>query len=376
MNGGIKPRVGILFGGRSREHEVSLSSARSILNHIDNSKYDIELIGITHDGVWVVGEDAQQLLDGKKCSPKETIYIPAVPADARLVAVSAQNNGQAIKYVEKLDIVFPVLHGPLGEDGTIQGLLEIAGIPYIGAGVAASAVCMDKILLKSIFIKYQIPTPRFVYYLRRAWQRDKNEITNGVQREIGFPCFVKPSNTGSSVGITKVKSVQEFENAFESAAEYDRKIVVEHAVDAREIECSVLGNDDPEVSVPGEIIPSGEFYDYNAKYMDESSKLIIPAELTGETAQKIRDLAVAAYKAVDCSGMARADFLLDRNTEKVYVNELNTLPGFTNISMYPKLWEASGLPYGDLISKLIDFGFERFEDKSQCKISYRPAVDD
>ena len=371
MSGGTKIRVGVLFGGRSREHEVSLSSARSVLNHIDKSRYDIELIGITHDGVWVVGEDAQQLLDGKKCSPKKTIYVPTIPSDARLASVSAQNNGQMIKIEEKIDIAFPVLHGPFGEDGAIQGLFEIAGIPYVGAGVAASAVCMDKILMKSVFIKYQIPTPRFGYYLRRSWQRDKNTIKNDVLREIGFPCFVKPSNTGSSVGITKVKSMQEFDNAFELAAEYDRKIVVEQAVDAREIECSVLGNDDPEVSVPGEIIQSREFYDYDAKYIDETSKLIIPAELNSETAQTIRGLAVEAYKAVDCSGMARVDFLLDRNAEKVYVNELNTLPGFTDISMYPKLWEESGLSYGNLITKLIDFGFERFEDKSQCNTSYR-----
>ncbi len=374
MTNSSKIRVGILFGGRSREHEVSLSSARSILQHIDTAKYDVECIGITHSGNWVAGDDAQNLLNGKQPQFCEMLYLPTTPADGCFVAVTSDSEGAITQFLKKLDVVFPVLHGPYGEDGTLQGLLEMAGIPYVGAGVASSAVCMDKVLMKQVFISGNISTPPFEYFLRKAWKNDKTDITKVVEHIIGFPCFVKPSNTGSSVGISKVDNVAGFEKAFNTATEYDRKIVVEKAVDAREIECSVLGNDEPKVSVLGEIIPSKEFYDYNAKYIDDTSELIIPAEFPDKTAQLIQDLAIQAYKAVDCAGMARVDFLVDRTTDEVFVNELNTLPGFTSISMYSKLWEASGLSYQELITQLIELAFERSEDSGSSKVVYTPEV--
>lgn len=369
-----KKRLGIIFGGRSTEHEVSIVSAKSILSVIDTSLYDVELIGITRQGEWVIGHSAKNLLEGKKVTPHEHLYIPTMPRDGRLVLLDLQKDTPISKIFEKLDVVFPVLHGPYGEDGTIQGLLEMAGIPYVGAGVAASAVGMDKILMKDIFDANNFPVVESVYFTRKSWQADRKNIIEVVQIRPGYPCFVKPANTGSSVGITKVHTRNELNDAVEYAAEFDRKILIEKAIDVREIECSVLGNDDPKASVPGEIIPSREFYDYNAKYIDGSSKLIIPAKLPKKTAKEIQELAVDAFKALDCAGMARVDFFLERGTKDIYINEVNTIPGFTSISMYPKLWEASGIPYPELVKKLIDLAFERFEDKANCKTTYSPPV--
>jgi len=369
-----KKRLGIIFGGRSTEHEVSIVSAKSILGVIDTSVYEVELIGITRQGEWVTGTGAKNLLEGKQVTPNEHIYIPTAPMDGRLASIKCQKDTSAAKLLGKLDVVFPVLHGPYGEDGTIQGLLEMAGIPYVGAGVAASAVGMDKILMKDIFNANDFPTVESVYFTRKSWQADRKTVIEVVQLRPGYPCFVKPCNTGSSVGITKVHAQDELEDAVEYATEFDRKILVEKGIDAREIECSVLGNDNPEASVLGEIIPSREFYDYNAKYIDESSKLIIPAKLPKKTVKEIQELAVHAFKALDCAGMARVDFFLERGTDYIYINEVNTIPGFTSISMYPKLWEASGIPYPKLVKKLIDLAFERFEDKARCKTTYTPPV--
>ncbi|KPK94664.1 D-alanine--D-alanine ligase [bacterium SM23_31] len=367
-----KKRLGIIFGGRSSEHEVSIVSAKSILGVIDTSIYDVELIGITRQGGWLVGSDAKSLLEGKTITSRERLYIPATPREGRLALVTRQKDASFVRLLEKLDVVFPVLHGPYGEDGTIQGLLEMAGIPYVGAGVAASAVGMDKILMEDIFDANNLPTLESIHFTRKFWRKNRKTVFEVMQLRLGYPCFVKPANTGSSVGITKVHAQEGLEDAVDYAAEFDRKVLVQKGIDAREIECSVLGNDDPETSVPGEIVPSREFYDYNAKYVDGTSKLIIPAKLPKKTAKEIQELAVSAYKAIDCAGMARVDFFLERNTGYIYINEVNTIPGFTSISMYPKLWEVSGIPYPELVKKLIDLAFERFEDKANCKTTYTP----
>lgn len=367
-----KKRIGILFGGRSSEHEVSVASANSILNVIDTAKYEIELIGITKKGEWVVADDARKLLNGEQVNPSSRLFIPADPVENKF-AVLDNKNDAIDGFIDRLDAVFPVLHGPYGEDGTIQGLFEIVGIPYVGAGVAASAVGMDKILMKHIFIAHGLPTADSIHFLRKDWHSGKEQLKQLITGKIKFPCFVKPANAGSSVGITKVHSLDELDSAVELAAEFDRKILVERCIEGREIECSVLGNDHPEASVPGEIIPSNEFYDYDAKYINESSELIIPAKLSNETTKRVRELSVMAFKALDCAGMARVDFLIEESTGKVYLSEINTIPGFTSISMYPKMWEASGLTYTDLVKKLIDLAFERFEDTMLRKTSYFPS---
>ncbi|MFC1513961.1 D-alanine--D-alanine ligase [candidate division KSB1 bacterium] len=370
MTDSAKKRIGIIFGGRSSEHEVSIMSARSIMDVIDKDKYDIELFGITKTGHWIIAKPAYDMLDGKEISPYETVYLPLNPADHKLLCVSQQMVGNPIIYLKNLDVVFPVLHGPYGEDGTIQGIFEIAGIPYVGCGVAASALGMDKILMKNLFIARGLPTVDSVHFTAKAWQADNENIKPIVESKIGFPCFVKPANTGSSVGITKVHDASELENALKIALEFDRKVLIEKGIDAREIECSVLGNDDPKASALGEVVPSREFYDYEAKYHDEKSELIIPADLPENISKRIKDLAVLAFKALDCCGMARVDFLLDKNTNDIYINEINTIPGFTSISMYSKLWEITGISYPELVEKLINLALERFEENSKRKTSY------
>jgi D-alanine-D-alanine ligase len=278
-----------------------------------------------------------------------------------------------VVHVSQLDVVFPILHGPYGEDGTVQGLLELAGIPYVGAGVAASAVGMDKVLFKDVMVAHEVPIVSHVVVLRKVWEREPEEVLARVEAEIGYDCFVKPANLGSSVGITKAHDRTELRAALEQAARYDRKLLVEEAIDAREIEVSVLGNDEPVASVPGEIVPCNEFYDYAAKYLDGESELLIPAPVPEETAGLLAQLAIRAYRAIDCAGMARVDFLLDRKDGELYLNEVNTLPGFTPISMYPKLWEASGLSYPELIDRLIQLALERHGDKSRSATTYQIA---
>jgi D-alanine-D-alanine ligase len=389
-----KIRVGILFGGRSGEHEVSLLSAASVLNAIDKEKYEVVPIGITKDGRWLTAEYAEYLLTGKlvleprnlragdpeTTSPAavlargEAVVVPPEPVHRHSGLVPFQTDAELMRRASdraiNVDVIFPVLHGTFGEDGTIQGLLELADIPYVGAGVLGSAAGMDKDIMKSLFIAAGIPIVKHVTILRAAWANDPKKVQKLVESKLIYPVFVKPANLGSSVGISKAHNRKELGPAIEEAAKFDRKIVIEQGVGgkkekAREIECSVLGNDEPSASVPGEIVPGKEFYDYAAKYVDEGSQLIIPAKLTKAETKKVQDLALAAFQAVDCSGLARVDFLMDPKTRKIYLNEINTMPGFTAISMYPKLWAASGLAYPDLIDRLIQLGIERHEDKKK-----------
>ena len=390
-----KLRVGILFGGRSGEHEVSLLSAASVFNAIDKNKYEVVPIGITKQGHWVTAADAERLLRGEfahheerhlRAGDPETTPAAAVLAQGEAVVVppepqaggsltAFQTDAASHSLVRRasdrainVDIIFPVLHGTFGEDGTIQGLLELADMPYVGAGVLGSAAGMDKDVMKALFRASRLPIVKHVTVLRSGWEAAPKKVQKLVESKLQYPVFVKPANLGSSVGISKAHNRKELGPAITEAAKFDRKIVIEQGVGgkhqkAREIECSVLGNDQPQASVPGEIVPSKEFYDYDAKYLDEGSQLIIPAKLSKSETKTVQQLAVAAFQAVDCSGLARVDFLMDPKTRTVYLNEINTMPGFTAISMYPKLWAASGLSYPALIEKLIQLGLERHEEK-------------
>jgi D-alanine-D-alanine ligase len=398
-----KLRVGILFGGRSGEHEISLLSAASVFDAIDKNKFEVVPIGITKEGHWVTAADAERLLRGEfphqqerhlragdpEVTPGaavlargEAVVIPPEPqahggsltafqTDASSHALARRAADRAIN----VDIVFPVLHGTFGEDGTIQGLLELADTAYVGAGVLGSAAGMDKDVMKSLFRAAGLPIVKHVTVLRSDWEAEPKKTQKQVEKNLKYPVFVKPANLGSSVGISKAHDRAELGPAIDEAAKFDRKIVIEQGVGgktqkAREIECSVLGNDKPEASLPGEIVPSKEFYDYDAKYLDEGSELIIPAKLTKAETKKVRELAIRAFRAVDCSGLARVDFLMDPGkTRKIYVNEINTMPGFTAISMYPKLWAATGLSYPDLIERLIQLGLERHEEKKRNQYS-------
>lgn len=384
-----KIRVGVLFGGRSGEHEISLLSAASVIEAIDKSKYEVIPIGITKEGRWLTPAHAESLLKGQKhdhderhlragdpeatssaavLAKGEGVIVPPVPTGPNTAIIPFQSS-QAEKPIA-VDIVFPVLHGTFGEDGTIQGLLELADIPYVGAGVLGSAAGMDKAVMKDLFRAAGLPIVKHVTVLRREWETSPKKVVKAVEEKLKYPVFVKPANLGSSVGISKVHDRSELGPAIDEAAKYDRKIVVEQGVGgkkskARELECSVLGNDDPKASVVGEIVPVKEFYDYDAKYIDEGSELIIPAKVSKTLQKEIQQMAIAAFRAVDCSGLSRVDFLMDPKTERIYLNEVNTMPGFTSISMYPKLWAATGLPYRDLIDRLIELGFDRHNDKKR-----------
>jgi D-alanine-D-alanine ligase len=393
-----KIRVGILFGGRSGEHEVSLLSAASVFNAIDKNKYEVVPIGITKEGRWLTAADAEGLLVGKppgtpahlragdpEATPGaavlatgESVVVPPEPHQKTGTLMPFQNHAAMTRRVSdraiNVDVIFPVLHGTFGEDGTIQGLLELADIPYVGAGVLGSAAGMDKDVMKSLFKAAGLPIVMHVTILRSHWESEPKKVQKRVESKLKYPVFVKPANLGSSVGISKVHDRKELGPAIEEAAKFDRKIVIEEGVGgkknkAREIEVSVLGNDKPEASVPGEIVPCKEFYDYDAKYVDEGSVPIIPAKLSKAETKKVQQLAVSAFQAVDGSGLSRVDFLMDPKSRKIYLNEINTMPGFTSISMYPKLWAASGLTYGDLIERLILLGIERHEDKKRNQYS-------
>jgi D-alanine-D-alanine ligase len=394
-----KIRVGILFGGRSGEHEVSLLSAASVFNAIDKDKYEVVPIGITKEGRWVTSADAERLLHGEFEDTKhlragdpeatpgaavlakgESVVVPPEPqrhgsitpfeTDASSHVLTRRAADRAID----VDVIFPVLHGTFGEDGTIQGLLELADMPYVGAGVLGSAAGMDKDIMKALFRAAGLPIVKHVTLLRSEWEANAKNIQKRVQSKLKYPVFVKPANLGSSVGISKAHDRKELGPAIEEAAKFDRRIVIEQGVGgskqkAREIECSVLGNDKPEASLPGEIVPNTEFYDYNAKYLDEGAQPIIPAKLTKNETKEVQRLAIGAFQAVDCAGLARVDFLMDPKTRKIYLNEINTMPGFTSISMYPKLWAASGISYSDLIGRLIQLGLERHEEKKKNQYS-------
>lgn len=365
-----KLKVGVIFGGRSGEHEVSLRSAESIINALDCDKYEIVPIAITKSGKWLASSEATNLLPGAvMANADQHVAIFGDPTEKGLARFTSENqaSGQEFGQRDKLDVIFPVLHGTYGEDGTIQGLLEMADVPYVGCGVLGSAAGMDKVVMKRLFREAGLPIVEFTHFLRSQWEADPLLIELRVVEEIGFPCFVKPANLGSSVGISKATDAKSLNEAIALAAKYDRKIVIERGVDAREIEVSVLGNDQPTASLPGEIVPqSAEFYDYEAKYISaEGARLEIPAKLSDEQTAEIQQLAIQAFQAVDGSGLGRVDFFLERETGKLLLNEINTMPGFTSISMYPKLWEASGLGYSQLIDRLIELAFERHHEKSR-----------
>ncbi len=456
-----KVRVGLIFGGKSGEHEVSLASARSVLKALDKDKYEAVLVGVTKEGRWLMGGNPLKQLMSTTSSPllREQNGNGTAVANgnakemvARDAAAITTDNALS----SSVDVVFPLIHGPFGEDGTVQGLFELADIPYVGAGVAASAVGMDKALMKSIFRAEGLPIADYVVVLRHEWERSPEEVIHQIETALGYPCFVKPANLGSSVGVTKAHDWDELTQALTTAAQFDRKLIVEQAIVGREIECSVLGNDAPVASVPGEIVPGHEFYDYDAKYADESgtqllipanlgssvgvtkahnwdeltqalstaalfdrklvvekaivgreiecsvlgndapvasvpgeiipghefydydakyadesgTQLLIPADLTPEQVRTVQDLAIRAFKAIDGSGMARVDFFLQTADGKAILNEINTIPGFTNVSMYPKLWEASGLPYASLIDRLIELALERHGDKKRNRVTH------
>ena len=361
-----KLRVGVVFGGRSGEHEISLKSASSILAALDRDKYEVTEIGIDRDGKWMLTGDPMNSLSSGAVDEDQG---QALAKTERLGLLSVR--GDALPDdVSNLDIVFPVLHGPYGEDGTIQGLLEMAGLPYVGAGVLGSAVGMDKAAMKALLRHAGLPVAPHLLVLRSDWQSRPEAARIDAAREFGYPMFVKPANLGSSVGISKVHNAAEFHPAMELAAKYDRRILVEQAIeDAREIECSVLGNDRPEASVCGEVFPAGEFYDYESKYFDDRSRTVIPAEVPESLRDRIRSMAVEVFTALDICGMARVDFLVRRSDDEIFVLEANTIPGFTQISMYAKLWEASGLSYGSLLDRLIELGLERFRERSEMRVT-------
>jgi D-alanine-D-alanine ligase len=372
-----KIRVAVIFGGKSGEHEVSLASARSIMAAMDKDKYEIFPVGITKSGRWLTTGDPMALLSAGVDAPPEAEdeAEQALPnleggGDPDLLPRRELVPGLRQARFPAVDVVFPVLHGPYGEDGTIQGLLEIADLPYVGAGVLGSALGMDKAAMKSVFKAHGLPVVEHMLVLRKAWAAHPERVLEEIEARFTYPLFLKPANLGSSVGVSKAHHREELVRGLNLAARFDRKILVEAAVNAREVECSVLGNDEPIASIPGEVVPCNEFYDYKAKYIDNASKLYIPADLPAETTKLVQELAVRAFVALDCAGMARVDFFLCRDTGKLYVNELNTIPGFTSISMYPKLWEASGIPYPELIDRLIELAIERYNDKHASETSY------
>ena len=364
-----KIRVGVIFGGRSGEHEVSLVSASSVMSSLDKEKYEVIPIGIAQSGRWLSSGKALELLKSKndlELEP-ERFLVPE-PNRQALMSVNGESDF-------RLDVIFPVVHGTSGEDGTLQGLLELANIPYVGAGVLGSALGMDKIVQKQLYEQAGLPSAKYVWFHSSEWKSNPQRVISAIERSLKYPVFTKPANTGSSVGISKAHDRKELVEYLAVAVEYDRKVIVEQGVkNVREIECAVLGNDDPLASVPGEIIPSNEFYDYDAKYVDGKSRAIIPAELPKRIVKEVRHLAAKAFTVLDLAGMARVDFFVtQKNT--IYLNEVNTIPGFTSISMYPKLWQASGISYTELLDRLISLALERHREKNALRTSYQPTKD-
>jgi len=365
-------RIGLVFGGRSGEHEVSLASAESVMANLDCDKYEVVPIGITKEGSWLLGTEPGTLLAAEQSASHDarleqtTVTLTGDPRLRRLISVE---NGEDLGSRGVLDVIFPVLHGTYGEDGSLQGLLEMANMPYVGCGVLGSALGMDKEKMKLVFMAVGLPVADYLVYRRNEWERSPESILDAVEQGLCYPCFVKPVNLGSSVGVNKAHDRIELEHAINVAAEYDRKIIIERSINCRAVECGVLGNDEPIASVVGEIISSNEFYDYRAKYIDGKSQAIIPADIPQATAEEVRRQAVQAFLALDLSGLARVDFFIEKETGQVYINEVNTLPGFTTISMYPKLWEASGLPYAQLMDRLIELAIERHADRQRNRTS-------
>jgi len=373
---GIKKiKIGIFFGGKSGEHEVSFCSASSIIKAIDKDKYTVVPIGITKEGRWISPQDSKLALQSGKIEGKSTVILLNSPSGNALIRTDNNQRLDKSSTLERIDVIFPVLHGPYGEDGTVQGLLELANIPYVGAGVAASAISMDKDLMKIIFQQKGLPILKWLTIRRKEWQKDKEKILSSIQNGFEYPLFVKPTNLGSSVGITKVHEKEELEGAIDLASSYDRKILIEEGLEEiREIECGVLGNDELRASVAGEVRPAGEFYDYNSKYIDKETQLIVPADLPDGVSQEVQEIALRAFIAVDAAGMARVDFFVSKKENKIYLSEINTIPGFTSVSMYPRLWEASGISYPDLIDRLIQLALERHQDKNKNKTSYESKL--
>jgi len=360
-----KLRIIVLFGGRSGEHEVSINSAASVLEALDRKKYHVIPVAITRDGKWLAGVAPHQMAAG--INPAEMgseVFLPADPGYKGMAVV-----GQCDNYVE-VDAVIPVLHGTYGEDGAVQGLLELADIPYVGSGVLGSALGMDKVIMKTVLAQHGLPQVNFWHCLRVDWERDPGRVTAAIEEKLGYPCFIKPANLGSSVGISKAHNRRELVRGMDTAATYDRKIIIEEFIDAREVEVGVLGNHDPAASLPGEIVPHKEFYDYESKYIDGFSSLIIPADLHRDMVYRFQNLAVKVFKALDCAGLARVDFFIRKSDGEMFVNEINTIPGFTKFSMYPKLWEASGIEYNQLLDRLIEFAMERHHEKKRCKTTF------
>jgi len=370
-----KLRVAVLFGGRSGEHEVSLMSARSVIEAIDRERFEVVPIAITREGRWILPHDPARLLEegprrGVRESDGRPVALAGDPQCKEPVLLDGAGTAAGPAGTGPIDVVFPVLHGPFGEDGTVQGLLEMAGIPYVGAGVLASAVGMDKAVMKELFRARGLPVVPFVVLTARRWREDPAGVIDEIERALGYPCFTKPANLGSSVGVRKCRDRQQLREGLELAASYDRKIIVEKGIEARELEVSVLGNEEPTASLPGEIRPRAEFYSYEAKYSRGGSELLIPAPVPERVVRELQRLAIAAFQAIDCAGMARIDFFLERSTGRLFVNEINTIPGFTSLSMYPKLWEVSGIPYRDLITRLIELALERHAERARLRTSY------
>lgn len=379
-----KLRIGVIFGGRSAEHEVSLRSARAVLAALDRDKYDVTLIGVTRAGRWLPLEAPDDEVDPAKlmepfANPEATdntthaALLPD-PSIRGLAEIIEANPGPGLEFSQPLDVIFPVLHGPYGEDGTMQGLLELANVPYVGPGVMASAIGMDKVAQRELCRAHGIPVIDYVMIKRRDWQASagdeaaREHLRSFIEERVGYPCFVKPVNMGSAVGVSKARDAAELEKALNEAARYDRKIMIEKAVNPRELEVAVLGNDEPITSVVGEIGHAAEFYDYKTKYMTPDNEYYIPAKISPELSDRIRELAIKTYQVLDCAGLSRVDFFLDRDTEQLYLNEVNTIPGFTSVSMYPMLWEASGVSYPALVDRLINLALERHADKNRNEL--------
>ncbi|MEW6398300.1 MAG: D-alanine--D-alanine ligase family protein [Bacillota bacterium] len=377
---GEKLRVGVLFGGRSGEHEVSLMSAASVISALDREKYDRVLVGIDKQGRWhllpPLPGQVNPVMLAEALARAPVVVLAGDPQQPSLFAIPARGAGTVVERLDfltqKVDVVFPVLHGPYGEDGTVQGLLELAGIPYVGAGVLASSLGMDKALMKVVFSAHGLPVTPFRVVLRSRWEGARDDAALELEVALGYPCFVKPANLGSSVGVERCLTREQLLRAMDNAARYDRKLVVEKGVRCRELECSVLGNDEPLASVVGEIVPAREFYDYASKYLDPRTRLVIPAPVPEEVSRQVQDLAIHAFRAIDCAGLARVDFFWDQDTGQVLVNEINTIPGFTAVSMYPKLWEATGLSYSRLLERLIELARDRHREMGRRLTSYAP----
>lgn len=369
-----KIRVGVLFGGRSGEHEVSLMSAQSVMSALDPERYDIVEIGITKEGQWLSGSAMDQLQAGETSARPATL-LPDSGSSVLLRVESVDDSSAELSEVSQLDVIVPILHGPYGEDGTVQGLLELVNLPYVGAAVVGSAVGMDKAIFKYVMQANNIPIVEWQLVIQGMWHEQKDVVVGNIESKLDYPVFTKPANLGSSVGISKCHNRTELETGIDEALRFDRRVVIEQGINARELEVAVLGNEDPIASIVGEIRPRRAFYDYVAKYMaapgsEDESELLIPADIGEEMSMQVREMAVQAYKAIDCAGMGRVDLLMDKDSGALYMNEINTIPGFTRISMYPKLWEASGMKYPALLDRLIELAIDRYDQKSRLKTNF------